>query len=51
MRDDPEWSEEDAGWWSYTNHSVTQEKLKDHRTPTHWMPLPSLPNTPDNPTP
>jgi hypothetical protein len=44
MRDDPQWSEEDVGWWSYTNHSVTQEKLEDHRTPTHWMPLPSLPN-------
>lgn len=44
MRDDPEWSEEDVGWWSYVNHSVTQEKLEGHRTPTHWMPLPSLPN-------
>lgn len=44
MRDDPQWSEEDVGWWSYTNHSVTQEKLEGHRTPTHWIPLPSLPN-------
>lgn len=44
MRDDSQWSEEDVGWWSYTNHSVTQEKLEGHRTPTHWMPLPSLPN-------
>jgi hypothetical protein len=44
MRDDPQWSEEDVGWWSYTKHSVTQEKLEGHRTPTHWMPLPSLPN-------
>jgi hypothetical protein len=44
MRNDPQWSEEDVGWWSYTKHSVTQEKLEDHRMPTHWMPLPSLPN-------
>jgi hypothetical protein len=44
MRDDPEWGEEDVGWWSYTKHSVTQEKLEGHRTPTHWMHLPSLPN-------
>lgn len=38
-----EWKEEDVGWWSYTNNSVTQEKLEDYRTPTHWMPLPPLP--------
>ncbi len=31
------------GWWSYTLHSVTQEKLVGHRAPTHWMPLPELP--------
>lgn len=33
---------DDIGWWSYTRGSVTQEKLNDYRTPTHWMPLPAL---------
>ena len=37
-------SKEDfVGWWSYTRSSVTQEKLDDHWTPTHWMPLPEPP--------
>ena len=35
--------EEWEGWWSYVRHSVTQEKLDDITTPTHWMPLPSPP--------
>jgi hypothetical protein len=31
------------GWWSYTQGSVSQEKLDDYRTPRYWMPLPELP--------
>lgn len=31
------------GWWSYTRGSVSQEKLDEYRTPTHWMPLPDPP--------
>ena len=31
------------GWWSYTRGSVTQERLDDYRSPTHWMPLPEPP--------
>lgn len=30
--------EEWVGWWSYTRGSVTQEKLDDWQTPTHWAP-------------
>lgn len=30
--------EEFVGWWSYTRGSVTQEKLDDWQTPTHWAP-------------
>jgi hypothetical protein len=26
------------GWWTYPVGSVTQEKLDDDRTPTHWAP-------------
>jgi hypothetical protein len=43
MRHDPEWSDDDVAWWSYTNNPVTQERLDGHRTPTHWMPLPEPP--------
>ena len=32
------------GWWSYTRGSVSQEKLDDYRSPTHWMPLPPVPD-------
>lgn len=35
--------EEYEGWWFYRN-SVSQVKLEDYKTPTHWMPLPELPN-------
>lgn len=32
-------SKEDLiGWWSYTRGSVSQEKLDEYRTPTHWAP-------------
>ena len=31
--------EEWEGWWSYTENSVSQSKIK----PTHWMPLMELP--------
>ena len=41
--DMPEFTEDDEGWWSYTRGSVTQEKLDGYRTPTHWMPLPTVP--------
>lgn len=34
----------DIGWWSYVLHSVTQEKLDDYRTPTHWIQLPTVPS-------
>lgn len=27
-----------VGWWSYVRNSVSQEKLDEWRTPTHWMP-------------
>ena len=30
--------EEFVGWWSYTRGSVTQEKLDEWQTPTHWAP-------------
>ncbi|KFC62763.1 hypothetical protein FF80_03330 [Devosia sp. LC5] len=26
------------GWWSYTRNSVSQDKLDEWRTPTHWAP-------------
>lgn len=26
------------GWWSYTCGSVSQEKLNDYLSPTHWAP-------------
>lgn len=29
------------GWWSYTNNSVSQEKLCDYKTPKYWMPIPT----------
>lgn len=35
--------EEWEGWWSYTTGSVSQEKLEDFKSPTHWMPLPKPP--------
>lgn len=25
------------GWWSYTEHSVTQSKLEGFKHPTYWM--------------
>jgi len=31
------------GWWSY-RHSVTQEKLEGIYEPTHWFPMPDLPD-------
>lgn len=34
---------DDTGWWSYVHSSVTQEHLDGHRTPTHWLPMPDLP--------
>lgn len=34
---------EDIGWWSYTKGSVSQEKLDGYRTPTHWLPMPTVP--------
>lgn len=36
--------EEAEGWWSYVENSVSQHKLEDFNTPTHWMPLPESPN-------
>lgn len=33
--------EEWEGWWSYTRNSVSQEKLDDWKTPTHWAPYKS----------
>ena len=40
-----EWNslEEWEGWWSYTQNSVSQEKLDGHMTPKYWMPLPDFP--------
>ena len=43
-----ETKEEYIGWWSYTRGSVTQEKLGEYRTPTHWMPLPAPPKEAHN---
>lgn len=37
--------EEYEGWWSYVSGSVSFEKLSGYREPTHWMPLPALPET------
>lgn len=37
-------NDEKIGWWSYIEHSVTQTLLTDFNTPTHWIPLPMLPN-------
>lgn len=37
--DHPDFTEEDVGWWSYTNNSVSQSKLEGFHTPTHWMPF------------
>lgn len=34
------WSDDDTGWWSYIENSMTQTKLEGPHTPTHWMPLP-----------
>lgn len=31
------------GWWSYTQGSVTQERLDGIRSPTHYLPSPALP--------
>lgn len=31
------------GWWSYTENSVSQRMLEGYKYPTHWMPLPPLP--------
>ena len=46
--DNPDFTADDVGWWSYTRGSVRlglrQEKLDGHRTPTHWMPLPDFPD-------
>jgi hypothetical protein len=40
-----DWTDEDTGWWSYINGSVTQEQLDGPRAPTHWMPLPDPPTS------
>ena|SRR3990167_3521283 len=32
------------GWWSYVETSVSQHKLDEFNTPTHWMPLPAPPS-------
>ena len=37
-----------GGWWSYTRITVTQERLVGWSAPTHWMPLPALPNEATN---
>ncbi|MBS4048146.1 MAG: hypothetical protein KG075_17505 [Alphaproteobacteria bacterium] len=31
-----EFDADDEGWWSY-RHSITQEKLDEYMTPTHWL--------------
>lgn len=36
--------EEWIGWWSYTENSVSQNKLDGFKEPTHWMPLPAPPD-------
>jgi len=36
--------EEWEGWWSYTESSVSQGKLEGFNAPTHWMPIPKLPD-------
>lgn len=43
-------NDEKIGWWSYIEHSVTQTLLTGDNSPTHWMPLPMLPNAPAMPT-
>lgn len=30
---------EAAGWWAYVENSVSQHKLSEFNTPTHWQPL------------
>jgi hypothetical protein len=40
--------EEYVGWWSYVRNSISQEKLDDCYTPTHWMPLPLPPKENEN---
>ncbi|WP_442917367.1 hypothetical protein [Magnetovibrio sp. PR-2] len=37
------WTDDDTGWWSYIENSITQTKLEGHHTPTHWMALPTPP--------
>ncbi len=36
--------QEAEGWWSYVKNSVSQHKLDGANEPTHWIPLPYLPN-------
>lgn len=34
--------EQAIGWWSYVENSVSQHKLEEFNTPTHWLPAPEL---------
>lgn len=45
--EDTGWTSDDEGWWSYVRGSVSQEKLDGYRTPTHWIPLPNVPDAED----
>lgn len=36
LEDNPEFTDEDVGFWTYPEHSVTQVKLEDWTYPTHW---------------
>ena len=35
--------EEARGWWSY-RHSVSQDRLEGIYEPTHWAPMPEIPD-------
>lgn len=30
--------DEKIGWWSYVENSISQHKLVDFNSPTHWVP-------------
>jgi hypothetical protein len=34
---------DDEGWWTYDWSEVSRVKMSGDWTPTHWMPLPALP--------
>lgn len=44
IRMNPDFTEEDVGWWSYTQGSVSQELLDGFKEPALWCELPQLPD-------